>query len=263
MISARKRRPRSGTAVRAFHPSTHTWSSHFPSRPSPERRFDGYRKAGGRLGGDARGSRSWSPHRLGKGFFRPTQRRVHADGGDCHHARSHLGRLWPGDEEARGLLRGTYASAVEQFDSGGTAAKANVDAPDSLARIVQFQQKPRELAPRNDMERLVQSEALAQSHDLAQTRWIRFRPGQSAIPTPFLAVLVLWLGIVFAGFGLVSANRRTVLNDRTSPVDASRYRIGSTRLNHSAATLYAPRSGHRAFRLRSIYRQPSGLCRRL
>jgi hypothetical protein len=117
----------------------------------------------------------------------------------------------PEAKEARELLRGTYSSAVEQFYSGGTAVKANVDAPDSLARMMQFQQKLRELAPRNDMERLVQSEALARSHDLAQTRWILFRPGQGAIPTPFLAVLVLWMGILFAGFGLVSANKRTAV----------------------------------------------------
>ncbi len=48
-------------------------SPHFPSRPSPERGFDGYREAGGRPDGDARGSRPWSPDCLGKGFFRPAQ----------------------------------------------------------------------------------------------------------------------------------------------------------------------------------------------
>jgi hypothetical protein len=117
----------------------------------------------------------------------------------------------PDAKEARGLLRSTYASAVELFDSEGVARKANVDAPERLARMVQFQQKLRELSPRNDMQRLLQSEALARSRDLMQTRWILFQPGQGAIPTPFMAVLVLWLGILFAGFGLVSANIRTAI----------------------------------------------------
>ena len=61
------------------------------------------------------------------------------------------------------------------------------------------------------MQRMLQSEALARSHNLADTRWILFRPGEGAIPAPFLAVLVLWIGILFAGFGLVSANYRTAL----------------------------------------------------
>ena len=34
---------------------------------------------------------------------------------------------------------------------------------------------------------------------------------EGAIPTPFLAVLVLWLGILFTGFGLVSVNYRTAI----------------------------------------------------
>jgi hypothetical protein len=42
------------------------------------------------------------------------------------------------------------------------------------------------------MQRLLQTEALANSHDLVQTRWILFQPGQGAIPTPFMAVRVLW-----------------------------------------------------------------------
>jgi hypothetical protein len=117
----------------------------------------------------------------------------------------------PEAKEARELLRRTYASSVELFYSGGGAGKAEADVPDSLVRVEQFQQKLRELAPRNDMQRMLQSDTLARSHDLAQTRWILFRPGQGAIPTPFLAVLVLWLGILFAGFGLVSANNRTAI----------------------------------------------------
>ena len=35
--------------------------------------------------------------------------------------------------------------------------------------------------------------------------------GQGSIPTPFLVVLVLWLAIIFAGFGLVSAKNATVV----------------------------------------------------
>jgi hypothetical protein len=124
---------------------------------------------------------------------------------------STLADYGPEAKELRELLRRTYASAVELFYSGGRTGRAGVDAPESLTRMVQFQQKLRELAPRNDMQRSLQAEALARSHDLAQTRWILFQPGQGAIPTPFLAVLVLWLGILFAGFGLVSANNRTAI----------------------------------------------------
>jgi hypothetical protein len=117
----------------------------------------------------------------------------------------------PETKEVRELLRRTYASAVELFFSKGGAGLANVDALERLARVEQIQHKVRELAPRNDTQRLLQSEALALSHDLAQTRWLLIEPGHAAIPRPFLVVLVLWLAILFAGFGLVSANNRTVI----------------------------------------------------
>jgi hypothetical protein len=122
-----------------------------------------------------------------------------------------LAAYGPEAKEARELLRRTYASAVARFYSEGRAGKPDVDAPESLVRMLQFQQKLRELAPRNDMQRMLQSDALARSHDLAEARWILFRPGEGAIPSPFLAVLVLWLGILFAGFGLVSVNYRTAV----------------------------------------------------
>jgi hypothetical protein len=93
----------------------------------------------------------------------------------------------PEAKDARELLRRTYASAAEDFFSRGRAGTGNVDVPERLARVEQTQQKLRELPPRNDAQRLIQSEALALSHDLAQTRWMLFQPGQGAIPVPFLA----------------------------------------------------------------------------
>ncbi|MDB6143837.1 MAG: hypothetical protein JWP80_2881 [Pseudomonas sp.] len=117
----------------------------------------------------------------------------------------------PQAKENREFLRSTYASAVEQYFSGGTAGTPNEGVPERLARLDQFQQKLRELAPRNDMQRSLQSEALALGRDLAHTRWMLLQPDQSAIPTPFLVVLVLWLAILFSGFGLVSDNNRTVI----------------------------------------------------
>ncbi|MFJ2364792.1 DUF4239 domain-containing protein [Pseudomonas sp. NPDC087697] len=116
----------------------------------------------------------------------------------------------PEAKEDRELLRSTYASAVEQFFSEGVGP-ANVSVPERLARVEQFQHKLRELAPRNDMQRSLQSEALVLSRDLAHTHWMLLQPDQSAIPTPFLVVLVLWLAILFSAFGLVGDNNRTVI----------------------------------------------------
>jgi hypothetical protein len=122
-----------------------------------------------------------------------------------------LADFGPEARESRELLRDTYASAVDLFFPRRDAGTTNLGAPENLARVEHFQQKLRELAPRNDVQRLIQSEALARSRDLAQARWMVIQQGQGAIPAPFLAVLVLWLGLLFAGFGLVSTNNRTAI----------------------------------------------------
>jgi hypothetical protein len=122
-----------------------------------------------------------------------------------------LAHYGPETREARELLRRAYASTIEMVFSGDGHGSAKIDAPEGQAGLEQFQDKLRGLAPRNDAQRSLQSEALGLSSDVAQTRWLLIEQGQQAIPTPFLVVLVLWLSIIFAGFGLVSAKNATVV----------------------------------------------------
>jgi Protein of unknown function (DUF4239) len=122
-----------------------------------------------------------------------------------------LARYGPETKETREVLRRIYSSAVEQMFSGGGDGLGKLDAPGRLARVEQFQDMLRGLTPRNDAQRSLQSEALAVSSDVAQTRWLLIEQGQGSIPAPLLVVLVLWLAILFAGFGIVSASNRTVV----------------------------------------------------
>jgi Protein of unknown function (DUF4239) len=122
-----------------------------------------------------------------------------------------LAHYGPETKEARDLLRGAVASAIELIFSEQGSKLAKLDAPERLARIEQMQTKLRELAPRNDVQRSLQARALELVNDLAQMRWLLIAQGEGAIPTPFLVVLVLWLAIIFAGFGLLSAKNATVV----------------------------------------------------
>jgi hypothetical protein len=54
----------------------------------------------------------------------------------------------------------------------------------------EVQQMLRELSPTNDTQRAVQSRTLQLTNDLAQTRWLLFAQRGSAIPMPFLTVVV-------------------------------------------------------------------------
>jgi hypothetical protein len=66
------------------------------------------------------------------------------------------------------------------------------------------------LSPQNDLQRSLQTRAAQLSTDLAQTRLLLFAESDNVIPSPFLAILVLWLVIIFASFSLFSALNMTV-----------------------------------------------------
>jgi hypothetical protein len=121
-----------------------------------------------------------------------------------------LARFGPETKEARALLRAGFASAVEVI-SGDNARMAKLDSAERMLRAERFQDKLWELAPRNDAQRSLQSRAAELSNELQQTRWLLIQQGEGSIPTPFLVVLVLWLAILFAGFGLLSARNATVV----------------------------------------------------
>ena len=122
-----------------------------------------------------------------------------------------LANYGPETKDARQLLRQAYASAMELVFSADGKGAANLDTPQRLARWEQFQKKLRELVPGNDLQRSYQSEALALYKDLARARWLIIEQADNSMPTPFLAVLVVWLAIIFAGFGLVTAKNSTVV----------------------------------------------------
>jgi len=58
------------------------------------------------------------------------------------------------------------------------------------------------LAPQNDAQRIIKDRAIQTTADLAQTRFLLFEQSGGSLPLPFLVVLVFWLAMIFASFGL-------------------------------------------------------------
>jgi len=67
-----------------------------------------------------------------------------------------------------------------------------------------FYQQVQELQPTNDMQRGLKQRIIEVALDLAKARLLLFSHLGSSIPFPFLAVLLLWMTILFAGFSLMA-----------------------------------------------------------
>jgi hypothetical protein len=113
--------------------------------------------------------------------------------------------------EARSSLRAAVETAMSTLFSEHSHGVADIDSREALARGERLQTELRELTPQNDAQRALQARALEISNEVAQTRQLVITQAQGSIPGVFLVILVLWLSIMFAGFGLVTANNPTVL----------------------------------------------------
>ena len=123
-----------------------------------------------------------------------------------------LAQYGPETQEARDLLRRTVADAVQRIwplDDEQTPTLAD---PGTTVRGRTFYESIEELSPQNDQQRRLQSAALQGAADLGQARWLLVAQGESsAVPMPFLAVVVFWLAVLFVSFGLFAPPNATVV----------------------------------------------------
>jgi hypothetical protein len=70
--------------------------------------------------------------------------------------------------------------------------------------LTQIERGIRRLLPQNPIQRRLATDCLRKFETLMQTRWRLIENGGSSISTPFYLVLVFWLVLVFASFGLIA-----------------------------------------------------------
>ena len=81
----------------------------------------------------------------------------------------------------------------------------------AVAGAEAFYDQIQDLSPQNEVQRLLQAQALKMSIDLGQTRWLLFEQSGSSIPMPFLVLLIFWVTIIYVSFGLFAPPNATVI----------------------------------------------------
>ena len=89
---------------------------------------------------------------------------------------------------------------------------ASLTAADTTAGAMVAYNLVQKLSPENDMQRRLQSQALQLLQELGQTRWLLAAQLESrTVPLPFLVIVVFWLTVLFASFGLFSPLNATAI----------------------------------------------------
>ncbi len=115
-----------------------------------------------------------------------------------------LAQYGPEAKEIRTGLKRAYIAGSEALISGDESQQAKLDTPEGVARLEGLQASIRSLTPPNDAQRGLQSRALQISSDMAGSRWLLIMQRKGSVSTPLLVVLVFWLSIIFAAWGVFS-----------------------------------------------------------
>jgi len=122
-----------------------------------------------------------------------------------------LAAYGPETKEAREQLRRGVITLIQTFWPEEKTEASGFAVFERTNKIETLQAKLRELTPATDAQRQLLSQAQQISSDLVQSRWLVIEQAQSALPVPFLVVLLFWLAMLHLSFGLFAARNATVI----------------------------------------------------
>ena len=112
--------------------------------------------------------------------------------------------------EIRMRVKNGYTTATHQLLSGDENQQAQLETPEAYSRLEMVQSEIRALSPKNDEQRGLQARAINLTGELANSRWLLVMQRRGSISTPMMVVMVFWLSIVFAAWGIFSPRNLTV-----------------------------------------------------
>ena len=124
-----------------------------------------------------------------------------------------LARYGPETGEIRKGLKQTIGARIDMIWPQGSSKRAELDPMHSGAGLEaeRLADAIRGLKPHDDSQRALQSRALDLIEALLQARWLVVADTEMSVPAPFLVILLFWLTITFASFGLFAPRNATVL----------------------------------------------------
>ena len=120
-----------------------------------------------------------------------------------------LEQYGPDAQNVRIALRETIPPLIDRIWNEGN--RVNFSPFVATVEAAEFLKKLQQLQPNNDSQRALQVQVLSAVANLSQARLSLFTQSNDAIPTPFLAILIFWLAIIFTSFGLFVRPNRIVI----------------------------------------------------
>jgi hypothetical protein len=122
-----------------------------------------------------------------------------------------LAQYGPETQPIREQLRSTLAARVEQLWPPHGARIVDPATFERSRGTEHLQASLLQLAPKSEAQTLLLAQARKLVADMAESRWLLIEESQNQLPTPFLVILLSWLTMLFASFGLFAPRNATVI----------------------------------------------------
>ena len=124
-----------------------------------------------------------------------------------------LARYGPETRGIRRELREALGARIDAIWPTGASRHGELDPARSGAMLEaeRIAGAIQELRPRDASQQVLQSRARDLVETLLQARWLVLVDNAASVPGPFLVILLFWLTITFASFGLFAPRNATVL----------------------------------------------------
>ena len=147
-----------------------------------------------------------------KGTYDVTTLRITQVGAKIITLDYYLSRYGPEAKEVRELLPQAIASGIERIWPNESKHGADLAKMENETEMADVYNKIRELSPKNDSQKYLQTRALQLMDDIMQLRWMVIEQSQTNLPRVFLVVLTFWLTVLFAQFSLLAPRNRTAMS---------------------------------------------------
>jgi hypothetical protein len=112
-----------------------------------------------------------------------------------------LAQYGPEAIPVRQLMRKNVPAAMERiWNERATALQNTAFTANSLAETLHAAVET--LTPVNDAQRSLKPRIVQASNEIARTRLLIFADGDKPVLTPFMLILIVWLTVIFASFGV-------------------------------------------------------------
>jgi len=122
-----------------------------------------------------------------------------------------LAQYGPETSELRAQLKKSYTESTGELTSDDRVQLKKWDSVLGVKRLESAQSALRALAPKNEAQQELRTRAIQLSDEIASSRWFLIIQREGTISLPLLVIMVFWLCVIFAAWGVFSPRNLVVV----------------------------------------------------